>query len=247
MPDKTVWDDPARDYRQRYELPDQFVWDEADWARIQFDGYMSVVSGLLPAPPARILDVGCGPGLGAKRLASSGYDVTGVDYSARGIEFGRILAPEVTLLVGDVRLLDEMPQLHTSFDAAVHIEVMEHIPPEFHARVLTGIRQALRPGGTLVLSAPSPRLEPSRWDYKHFERHELIDVVTSAGFRVEACVNQCHVNLLASPRLWRLLSNRYYDMRYLRHRVRDLYLRRYNIAPTAASAGRFIIKALKPA
>jgi len=29
-----LWDDSTRDYRQRYQLPDQFLWDEASLAKI---------------------------------------------------------------------------------------------------------------------------------------------------------------------------------------------------------------------
>ena len=33
----------------------------------------------LPAPPVRVIDLGCGQGTQALRLARRGYDVTGVD------------------------------------------------------------------------------------------------------------------------------------------------------------------------
>jgi len=36
----------------------------------------------LPAPPVRVIDLGCGQGTQALRLARHGYDVTGVDASA---------------------------------------------------------------------------------------------------------------------------------------------------------------------
>lgn len=246
MSEPTLWDDPQRDYRKRYAaLPDQFAWELADWPRIQFDGYMRLVLDLLPPPPASVLDVGCGPGFAAKRLCEHGYRVTGLDFNERGIAFGRILVPEADLSVGDVRLLEEMRPLHRRFDAAIHIEVMEHIPPEFHPQVLRGIHCTLVEGGVLVLSTPSTRLAPGPWDYKHFDRTELLDLVSSSGFEVTDCLNNCEVNVLTSPFLWRLLANKYYDARLLRRVARTLYLRRYNIARGAASAGRFVIRAVK--
>ena len=69
-------DDPSRDYRRRYRLPDPFVWDVADWPRIDFDGYTRLALDALPDPPARVLDVGCGPGAGAARLVERGYAVS---------------------------------------------------------------------------------------------------------------------------------------------------------------------------
>jgi SAM-dependent methyltransferase len=245
MSEVAIWDDPVRDYRQRYELPDQFIWDIAAWPRIQFDGYMKIVCELLPRPPARVLDVGCGPGFAAKILCEQGFQVTGLDYNSRGIQFGKIVAPEADLFEADARLLDEMAPLHGRFDAAVHMEVMEHIPPQFHPRVLRGIWQSLVPRGVLVVSAPSNRLTPSRWDYKHFDRDELVGLIRANGFGIEQCVNQGDVNVLASPLLWRLLSNKYYDLRCFRRALRQLYLHRYNLARNQTTAGRFIVRAIK--
>jgi 2-polyprenyl-3-methyl-5-hydroxy-6-metoxy-1,4-benzoquinol methylase len=49
----------------------------------------------LPAPPVRIVDLGCGQGTQALRLARHGYHVTGVDASADLLaRFERDLAAE---------------------------------------------------------------------------------------------------------------------------------------------------------
>ena len=55
-------------------------WLEAVWP---------VVRGWLPAPPARVLEIGCGPHGGiVPRLSSTGYDVIGVDPDApEGVEY----------------------------------------------------------------------------------------------------------------------------------------------------------------
>src|SRR5579864_4035014 len=47
---------------------------------------------LLPPPPGRILDAGCGPGLYAVPLAAAGHDVTGIDVSAAALRHARGLA-----------------------------------------------------------------------------------------------------------------------------------------------------------
>lgn len=41
------------------------------------------------AKDAKILDLGCGPGLYTKRLSEMGYDVTGIDYSKRSIAYAK--------------------------------------------------------------------------------------------------------------------------------------------------------------
>ena len=58
----------------------------------------------LPAPPVRVIDLGCGQGTQALRLARRGYDVTGVDASADLLaRFGRDLAGEPAGVRGRVR------------------------------------------------------------------------------------------------------------------------------------------------
>jgi 2-polyprenyl-3-methyl-5-hydroxy-6-metoxy-1,4-benzoquinol methylase len=240
-----LWDDPNKDYRQRYQLPDQFIWDTAAPPRIQFDGYMTIAMRLLPPPPARVLDAGCGPGLGAKLLCERGYEVVGIDYNQRGIDFGMILVPEAKLLHGDIRLLSEMAHLHDQFDAVIHIEVLEHIPPDFHAQVLQGIWHVLKPLGSLIVSVPSALLPPNRWDYKSFTQEEVIQLVQQNGFKVNQCLGQYRLTPLFSPRLWRLLSNQHYDLRFIRTLLRRLFLRRYNSVDNLSQAGRFIIQGVK--
>lgn len=45
-------------------------------------------------PGAAVLDLGCGPGLYAVRLAQRGFAVTGVDYSRRSIDYATAFAKQ---------------------------------------------------------------------------------------------------------------------------------------------------------
>ena len=49
----------------------------------QTDDEVSALLQLLPPPPARILDLACGQGRHAVRLAERGYQVVGVDTSPK--------------------------------------------------------------------------------------------------------------------------------------------------------------------
>ena len=240
-----LWDDPEKDFRQRYVLPEQFIWDKADLPRMDFDGYMAVTLGLLPKPPARVVDVGCGPGLGAKIMSQHGYEVVGLDYSQRGVAFAKLLVPEAQFFHADVRLLADMTHLHNQFDVATHIEVFEHIPPEFHSQVLQGIHTLLRPSGLLILSVPSIHMPLNKWHYKHFFRDEIISLIRENGFQVQKAIYQHYISILFSYQFWRLIRNRYYDIPFIRYKLREVFLRWYNTTNDSEKAGRFIIKAQK--
>lgn len=105
----------------------------------------------------RVLEVGFGTGRALAELARAvGADgsVLGVDLSpgmakvaARRLA-SEGLAPRVRLEVGDALALPLEP---TSLDAAFSAFTLETLPREEAVRLLSHLRQALRPGGRLVL------------------------------------------------------------------------------------------------
>ena len=73
-----------------------------------------------------VLDIGAGTGCFTAFLHNEGYNVIGIDnYQLRWSETKRVAPPEVDLRVGDAHAL---PFDDESFDAAVLISVIEHIP-----------------------------------------------------------------------------------------------------------------------
>jgi SAM-dependent methyltransferase len=125
---------------------------------------------LLPAPPARILDAGCGPGLYAVPLAAAGHHVTGVDVSAASLRHARGLAREATLR-GAARFvradLREMKLPEARFDAALLVYyVLEAFQRLEQPKVLSRIANSLAPGGTLVAEMRlRPEQPPGRLDW----------------------------------------------------------------------------------
>jgi 2-polyprenyl-6-hydroxyphenyl methylase/3-demethylubiquinone-9 3-methyltransferase len=118
-------------------------------------GYLEdSVAAFLPKPsrPLRILDVGCGNGYWALRLASSGHRVVGIDASAQRIERAREEVPSARFEQLDISesLLSDLHE--EPFDLVVSTEVVEHLflPREWAAACLA----ALRPGGRLICSTP---------------------------------------------------------------------------------------------
>jgi ubiquinone/menaquinone biosynthesis C-methylase UbiE len=129
-------------------------YDEEPDHGLRADGTRAAWTALLrscvPAPPAEVLDVGCGTGSLSLLLAQAGHRVTGVDLSSAMIEQARAkLASaqvEATFLVGDA---DAPPTDGRQLDVVLCRHLVWTLPdPEAALRRWVGL---LRPGGRLVL------------------------------------------------------------------------------------------------
>ena len=98
-----------------------------------------------------ILDLGCGPGLYAEKLAARGHRVTGVDFSANSIAYAREVAEKSGSRVDYVcgNYLDLA--YAGDFDLAILIYLdFCVLKPEERKIVLENIHAALKPGGLFV-------------------------------------------------------------------------------------------------
>ena len=102
-------------------------------------------------PVGRALDVACGTGRHAARLAARGYDTVGVDATPAMLEVARARAPEVDFRLGDFAAL---PVDDASFDLAVCALALAHLPDP--APAIAEIGRAVRPGGRVVLTDAHP-------------------------------------------------------------------------------------------
>lgn len=95
-----------------------------------------------------ICDLGCGNGHITGRLAKLGYQVTGVDASASGIQIARRAYPNVNFVEA---LIDRELSLG-QFDLVVSSDVIEHMyrPSD----LLEAARALLKPGGQILLGTP---------------------------------------------------------------------------------------------
>ncbi len=100
------------------------------------------LADLLPPPPARILDAGCGEGAMSRRLADAGYAVTSIDADPAAVAAAR--AAGVPAVRADLASYDDEP-----FDAVVMLLSLHHMHPLGTA--LDRVAHLLRPGGMLVL------------------------------------------------------------------------------------------------
>lgn len=107
-------------------------------------------------PTGRVLCLAEGEGRNAVFLASLGYDVTAVDYSAVGLAKAARLARErgvqVKLVEADLATFDLG---RDAWDGIVSI--FAHMPREVRQRIHAAIPNALRRNGVLILEAYRPR------------------------------------------------------------------------------------------
>ena len=106
-------------------------------------------------PRGKALDVGCGTGVLAGRLASAGYVVTGLDPSQGMLDVMAETEPEVTGVRGDGAGL---PFGDDEFDLVTTVAALHHIaePGAVHA-TLKEMARVTRPGGRIVVWDHNPR------------------------------------------------------------------------------------------
>jgi SAM-dependent methyltransferase len=139
-----------------------------DWDHNAY--YHRLLLRQMPQRCRRVLDVGCGAGAFAARLARRSDQVDALDRSAEMIEEAKRRTPgNVNCVLADV-LADPLPG--TDYDAIFSVSALHHMPLKDSLPVLEA---ALRPGGVLAAIA-LPRLDL---------RHELpVEIVAAAGHRL---------------------------------------------------------------
>jgi ubiquinone/menaquinone biosynthesis C-methylase UbiE len=124
----------------------------------------------LPPHSRRVLDIGCGAGLFATRLASHADHVDAIDRSPAMIEMARHRVPDsVNCILGDAM---SYPLPDGQYDAIVSISALHHMPLR---KALSRFAALVRPGGVLAVVA-LPRQDL---------RSELpTEIVAAVGHRV---------------------------------------------------------------
>jgi 2-polyprenyl-3-methyl-5-hydroxy-6-metoxy-1,4-benzoquinol methylase len=119
------------------------------------DRRFQVVADWLPAECGRILDLGCGPGTFLGHLRPRFRSGLGLDLAVPQIEYARRQYGGDGLRFEAVDLRQFAGR--ERFDAAVSIEVIEHLPVAETQPFLRAIFDVLEPGAPVVLTTPSYR------------------------------------------------------------------------------------------
>jgi ubiquinone/menaquinone biosynthesis C-methylase UbiE len=157
-----MWKDlPAIDkyIRQRFDVfaadPQMFPMsiDRCDWQWKAVGEVLGVVSG------RQVLDIGCGKGRFSLLLAEDGAVVTGIDISEVLLGQAKRRVKRATFYTGSVTAI---PVRSNSFDSAICIEVLEHVPDL--RRAIAEMARVLKRGGKAVIIDKNILGLHSRWN-----------------------------------------------------------------------------------
>jgi SAM-dependent methyltransferase len=150
--EKIPWNEPAFSARMLREHLSQ-EHDMASRRSVTIDAHVAWIhQRVLTEQPARVLDLGCGPGFYAQRLARLGHTCVGVDFSPASIDYAKTQAAgtglPLTYIEGDVRTVD----YGADYDLVMFIFGEFNVFKTADARaILRKVYQALKPGGWLLL------------------------------------------------------------------------------------------------
>lgn len=163
--------------------------------QISVPDYLNQLSDRLP-DGAVVLDIGCGGGQPIAKALSERFSVTGVDISQEQIRLAAKAVPSGLFIHGDIAAMD-FPC--GSFDAAVMLYTLFHLPRDEHPLVLQRIRDWLKTDGLFLLSLAHDSSEGYCEDdffgtsmyWSHFSKEESIEILTEAGFELlwESSIN----------------------------------------------------------
>jgi SAM-dependent methyltransferase len=146
---KIPWHDPDFSRRMLKEHLSQ-AYDAASRRTAIIDQQVTWIhQQVLQGNVSNILDLGCGPGLYAARLAAMGHVCTGIDFSPASIEYARENGAG-SYMLGDVRQVE----FGTDYDLVMMIfGELNAFSKEEAQRIVSKAYSALKPGGKLLLEA----------------------------------------------------------------------------------------------
>jgi len=132
------------------------------------------------SPGKSIADFGCGPGLYTSRLAASGAQVTGIDFSERSIRYARDLSQQ------QGRPVEYLHGSYLEFESEKRFDLITMIMCDFCAlspgqrmNMLDRFQRHLKPGGALLLDVYSLTAFDAKEETSAFARN-LLDGFWSA-------------------------------------------------------------------
>lgn len=142
---ETFWDDEhiSKGMLEAHINPNR---DGASRKHETIDNSVKWLSEIIPSG-CKILDLGCGPGLYTKRLSDMGYDVTGMDFSRRSIEYAKEHDTKTEYIYQNYLELD----FNSAFDVITLIYCDYAALTQSERKILlSNVYKALKPNGLFI-------------------------------------------------------------------------------------------------
>jgi len=154
QPGAPLWTHPhiAAEMLKAHLAPDT---DAASYKPDTIDAICNhLISALHLAPDSRVVDLGCGPGLYCRHLASRGLAVTGIDFSENSITYAKTLCAKESAQFRLASYLEPIGE--NAFDAALLIsQDYGVLAPDVRATLLANLHAALAQGGYFAMDVPT--------------------------------------------------------------------------------------------
>lgn len=105
----------------------------------------------VPPSVGRVIDIGCAFGWDLAELSGHANELVGVDVNETSIKQARATYPDIQFLQASAT---DLPFESNIFDVAILSEVIEHVGEANKQDVIDEAFRVLRPGGTLIFTAP---------------------------------------------------------------------------------------------
>ncbi len=152
------------------------------------------------SPPARILDLGCGPGRDVRIFTELGHQPTALELNPSFIEMA---TPHGEVITGDIRDIDSIfpPQ---TFDGVWAQASLVHLSATETKAVLRSLHSILTSSGHLYACVPSvgetgwrEETDGRRW-YTTWPRDSFTREVADAGFTIDDVTRGAYIEVWAS-------------------------------------------------
>jgi SAM-dependent methyltransferase len=167
--DSDFWD---QFHRQRRDAG-----EDLDWKGLWTEPFLTL---LREAGVRTILELGCGTGNDAARLAREGYSVTATDWSGEAIEHARArFGSTVGFAVAD--MTQRLPFPDGNFDAVMSNVAMHMFPDRVTRALFAEVGRLVRPGGLFLFHVNALEDRPLRARNRHARELEPDYVIEESG------------------------------------------------------------------
>lgn len=133
----------------------EYGYNNAEYKTPQYllDGVERALAPLYAAGSRTLIEIGCGTGYTAARLAAKGWQVRATDISSDGIAIANSTYGESGVRFEAASIYDrDLSSRFGTFDVLLAIEVIEHL--QLPRELLLRAAELLNPGGAVILTTP---------------------------------------------------------------------------------------------